>query len=94
MNGEFTQAGGFPYSQKIGVYRASGGWNTTYIFSAWNVVSELSFNGSVLYVYGNWGGQGLGQVQFYQTPTSVTQNNAYFHTSGGYFNSGCYWTDN
>ena len=94
VGGEFTQAGGFPYSSKIGVYRASGGWNTTYIFSVWDVVSGLSFNGNVLEVDGQTQTQYLWEVQFYQTGLAVTGQDAYWHTNNGYFGAGCYWTDN
>ena len=43
VGGDFSTAGGFPYSSAIGVYRASGGWQTAYIFSAFDYVSSLTW---------------------------------------------------
>lgn len=95
VGGEFTQAGGFPYSAHIGVFRASGGWNTTYIFTAFNTVDSLQFDGSGvnLTVSGNHGGQVLNYVQFNGGVPSITGHDAVFHTYFGSFNSNAFWTD-
>ena len=95
VGGDFTEAGGFPYSAHIGVFRASRGWNTTYIFTASNTVDSLSFDptGVNLTVSGNHGGQVLNYVRFINGTPSITGNNAVFHTYFGSFNVNAFWTD-
>lgn len=40
--GKFTQAGGFPYSQYLGCFRASGGWQSSVVFSAGQPVNMVA----------------------------------------------------
>lgn len=84
LGGAFTVAGGFPYSAKIGVYRASGGWQSTYIWSANADVTSLTWvSGYKLAVYG----PNLTSVYgpLYQGDTS-TNNIDVSSTNTGYWN--------
>ena len=54
LGGDFTNPGGNSYSDYIGCYRASGGWQTTHYFCAWSIVTGLSwYNSHKLYVSGS-----------------------------------------
>jgi len=44
VGGAFSEAGGFPYSANIGVYRASGGWQSHYIWSAVQAVTSMTWD--------------------------------------------------
>jgi hypothetical protein len=98
--GLFSEAGGFPYSTGIGVYLASGGWQTSYIFSAFDVVSSLTWvNSTELEVNGSFGSKTLWQVDGPIYPfdhssdhINVSYDRAFWHTyTTGAFNGG-YWS--
>jgi hypothetical protein len=97
VGGNFSQAGGFAYSSGIGVYLASGGWQSSYIFSAFNYVSSFSWIGGKLQVQGT-GTPGLWQVDGPTYPydhnsdhINVSNNTAFWNTQYGAFDGG-YWS--
>jgi hypothetical protein len=97
LAGSFNSAGGFNYSAGIGVYRASGGWQNMYIFSASGATSLSWVNSVKLRV----SGVNLHQVN---GPTySYDHNSDYLNVSGvAYWNlnpgnsgfDGGYWSAN
>jgi hypothetical protein len=58
VGGQFSAAGGNPYSVNVGVYYASGTWNTTFIFSCFydgqgaSFVDSLIWDGTTLEIAG------------------------------------------
>jgi hypothetical protein len=97
LAGSFTSAGGFNYSAGIGVYRASGGWQNLYIFSANGATSLSWMNSTKLRVSGANLHQVNGPIYQYD------HNSDFYNVSGvAYWNlnpnnsgfDGGYWSPN